>query len=98
MEAARADRDSLLTEIQALREELGGHDASTYGQRSLTGVAKLSWEQEKNELRATIARKDDNIDKLLTDLASEKLSRTAMERLAESQMAEYTEHIELLER
>ena len=58
----------------------------------------LSWEQEKNELRATIARKDDNIDKLLTDLASEKLSRTAMERLAESQMAEFTAHMEELER
>lgn len=98
MEAARADRDSLLNEIQALREAAEGRDASTYGQRAVSGMAMLGWEQEKNELRATIARKDDNIDKLLTDLASEKLSRTAMERLAESQMTEYTAHVEELER
>lgn len=89
MDAARADRDGLLNEIQALREAAESRDRLNSSRRNNSDYTSVSWEQEKNELRATIARKDDNIDKLLTDLASEKLSRAAVERLANSQINEF---------
>jgi hypothetical protein len=98
LEAARADRDSLLSEIQALREAAEGRDIAESGRKSGTSIANLNWEQEKNELRATIARKDDSIDKLLTDLASEKLGRSAVERLAQTHMDEYAAHSTELQR
>jgi chromosome segregation ATPase len=97
LEAARADRDSLFSEIQALREALEGKEVEQAARR-INGGTNLSWEQEKYELRSTIARKDDSIDKLLTDLAGEKLSRAAVERLANSQMIEFNAHSAELQR
>ena len=89
LETARADRDALLAEMQALRESVEGREAAGRGRAGER--ISLGWEQEKNELRTTIARKDDSIDQLLTDLASEKLSRAAVERLAITQMDEFND-------
>lgn len=89
LEAARADRDALLSEMQSINDSRNGDTILPPGRRISNGVSSLGWEQDKNELRATIARKDDSIDKLLTDLSSEKLSRAALERLNNEQIQEF---------
>jgi hypothetical protein len=100
LETARADRDSLLIELQGAKEALDGSDfkgASLISNSDLSAAVAASTKELSN-LRSTIARKEETIDRLLADLAEEKRARAVMEQAAQNRTVEFLSHLETLQR
>ena len=102
LENARADRDSMLIELQSVKDS---HDATNNLSSSSTKTTisdlsmalKLS-EKEIVELRSLIKRKEDQIERLLADISDEKRSRMGTEEAVHAQANEFIMRVDALQR
>lgn len=97
LESARTDRDSMMVELQALRDALESaqlRGSSSHAVASEFTAAAKAFEKEVSDLKGVIARKDDMIDRLLADLAEEKKAKDAAEASFTIQVNEFLSRLE----
>lgn len=100
LENARADRDSMLIELQSVKDSQFSSTGPTSTKTTISDLStalKLS-EKEIVELRSLIKRKEDQIERLLADISDEKRSRMGTEEAVHAQANEFIIRIEALQR
>ena len=78
LDAVKTDRDTLMVELKTARDKVAAYESEK--SKSKVAAIQLSRslkaaETDLNELRAQVVRKDENIERLMNDLADEKQAR-----------------------
>ena len=112
LEAARTDRDSLQIELQNLKENsslgqgdgMGGYSRSaSLPTNNRSAISALSdalkeAEREVSELRGICARKEQDAERALNELAEERQARATIEKTTRAQSADLITRMEALQR
>jgi DNA repair exonuclease SbcCD ATPase subunit len=101
LQSARTDRDSMLLELQAARDALNAATStkvtSTDAMSDLTGRLRYA-EDSVEELKSAGSQKDAEIDRLASELESEKNAKRELESSMKAQEDGYVARAEALER
>lgn len=101
LDAVKTDRDTLLIELKNARDKLANNESEKSKSKIATiqlGRALKTAETELNDLRAQITRKDENIDRLMNDLADEKQARLNADNGYQSRIKEFLSRFESMKR
>lgn len=101
LDAVKTDRDTLMVELKASRDRIAAYESD----KSKAKVAAIQLsrslkaaETDLNDLRAQLARKDDNIERLMNDLADEKQARLNADNGYQARIKEFLSRFESMKR
>ena len=99
LENARTDRDGMQLEMQHLQESLNRANADRYADSQSSELSELAEalrnaEGEASELRGVVLRKEEAVDRLVSELAEERKARDIIEQTARAQVTELIKRLE----
>jgi hypothetical protein len=101
MDAVRTDRDSLMVELRGARDALSELEANKEETRSqslsLTKYLRAA-EKELADLHALLKKREENVERLLGQVAEERAARISSEQALQSRTKEYMARIEAMKK
>lgn len=101
LDAVKTDRDTLMVELKASRDRIAAYESDK--SKSKVAAIQLSRslkaaETDLNDLRAQLVRKEDNIERLMNDLADEKQARLNADNGYQARIKEFLSRFESMKR
>ena len=101
LDAVKTDRDTLMVELKTARDRIQAYESD----KSKSKVAAIqlsrslkSAETDLNDLRTQMARKEDNIERLMNDLADEKQARLNADNGYQARIKEFLSRFESMKK